>query len=173
MTWDRQETTETVVQSATELVEEHHVVALLGPVFSTHAAKIAPVIQRPILPGAIGVNMIETGEFIFLVASPNSLQAALMADFAVNELGAKTTAIIWQNLDVYSIVFVEAFDANFQQLGGSILAKEVYESGDTMFDAQLAAVKEGNPDVLFLASFAPEVPRIPRNAFFTRRPASL
>ena len=43
-----------------------------------------------------------------------------MAQFTVNELGAKTTAMIWQNGDVYSIGFIEAFDVNFQELGGSM-----------------------------------------------------
>ena len=160
----RQETAETVVASATELVEEHNVVALVGPVFSTHAVKVAPVIQRPILPGATGANVTETGDFIFLVASPNALQAELMAEFAVNELGATTAAIIWQDLDVYSIGVVEAFDANFQQRGGSIVAKEVYKKGDTVFDMQLAAVQTANPDVLFLASFPPEVPLLMKQA---------
>jgi len=40
-----------------------------------------------------------------------------MAEFAVNALGAKTAAMIWQNEDVYAVGFVEAYDANFQQQG--------------------------------------------------------
>ena len=38
-----------------------------------------------------------------------------MAQFAVNELGAKSAAMIWQNEDVYSIGFVEAFEENFSR----------------------------------------------------------
>ena len=33
-----------------------------------------------------------------------------------------------------------------------------------MFDTQLMAIKDANPDVLFLASFAPEVPLIMKQA---------
>ena len=131
----REELTEDVVQSATELIETENVVALLGPLFSSHAVKVGPVATVPVLLGATGANVTETGDFLFLVASSNALQAKLMAQFAVNELGAKTAAMIWQNEDVYSIGFVEAFDANFQELGGSIVAKEMYEKGDTMFEA--------------------------------------
>ena len=160
----REELTEDVVQSATDLIEDENVIALLGPLFSSHAVKVGPVVTVPVLLGATGANVTETGDFLFLVASSNALQAKLMAQFAVNELGAKTAAMIWQNKDVYSIGFVEAFDANFQELGGSIVAKKMYEKGDTMFDMQLSAIKEANPDVLFLASFPPEVPLIMKQA---------
>ena len=160
----REELTEDVVQSATELIEKENVVALLGPLFSSHAVKVGPIATVPVLLGATGANVTETGDFLFLVASSNALQAKLMAQFAVNELGAKTAAMIWQNEDVYSIGFVEAFDANFQELGGEIVAKEIYEKGDTMFDTQLTAIKDTTPDVLFLASFPPENPLIMKQA---------
>lgn len=160
----REELTEDVVQSATELIEEEHVVAILGPLFSSHAVKVGPVATVPVLLGATGANVTATGDFLFLAASSNALQAKLMAQFAVNELSAKTAAMIWQNEDVYSIGFVEAFDANFQELGGSIVASETYETGDTMFEAQLTAIKAANPDVLFLASFPPENPLIMKQA---------
>ena len=160
----REELTEDVVQSATELIEEENVVALLGPLFSSHAVKVGPIATIPVLLGATGANVTETGDFLFLVASSNALQAKLMAQFAVNELGAETAAMIWQNEDVYSIGFVEAFDANFKELGGSIVAKEMYEKGDMMFDMQLTAIKGANPDVLFLASFPPENPLIMKQA---------
>ena len=160
----KEELTEDIVQSATELIEDENVVALLGPLFSSHAVKVGPVATVPVLLGATGANVTETGEFLFLVASSNALQAKLMAQFAVNELGAETAAMIWQNEDVYSIGFIEAFDANFQELGGSIVASEVYESGDMTFETQLSVIKEANPDVLFLASFPPANPLIMKQA---------
>ena len=160
----REELTEDVVQSATELAETEHVVAILGPLFSSHAVKVGPIINIPTIVGATGANVTATGEFLFLVASSNALQAKLMAQFAVNELSAKTAAMIWQNEDVYSIGFVEAFDANFQELGGSIVERQMYETGDMTFDTQLTAIKAANPDVLFLASFPPENPLIMKQA---------
>ena len=160
----REELTEDVVQSATDLAETENVVAILGPLFSSHAVKVGPVINIPTLVGATGANVTETGDFLFLVASSNALQAKLMAQFAVNELGAKTAAMIWQNEDVYSIGFVNAFETNFMELGGGIVEKQMYEKGDMMFETQLSAIKEANPDVLFIASFPPENPLIMKQA---------
>ena len=160
----REELTEDVVQSATDLAETENVVALLGPLFSSHAVKVGPIINIPTIVGATGANVTETGDFLFLVASSNALQAKLMAQFASDELGAKTAAMIWQSEDVYSIGFVEAFETNFMELGGDIVAKEIYETGDTLFEMQLTAIKAAAPDVLFLASFPPEVPLLMQQA---------
>ena len=160
----KSETPDTVVQTAIDFAEMEDVVGIIGPLFSSHAVKVGPIATIPVLAGATGKDVTETGDFIFIVGASNALQAKLMANFAVDELSAKTVGIIWQNMDVYSGGFVEEFSTNFVRLGGSVVAEEVYEPGDTMFDAQLESIKAVNPDVLFLASFPPEVPLIMEQA---------
>ena len=157
-------TTDYTVDIAKQLVEEENVVALLGGIYSTNAIKVAAAIEVPTLPGATGANVTEAGEFVFLVGGTNVLHGELMAKFAVEELNAKTAAMIHMDGDVYSIGLIEAFDANFQHLGGEIVAAEVYQVGATTFSTQLDPVKTANPDVLFLASFAPEVPLLMKEA---------
>ena len=66
----REELTEDVVESATGLAETENVIAILGPLFSSHAVKLGPVINIPVIVGATGANVTETGEFLFLAASP-------------------------------------------------------------------------------------------------------
>ena len=157
-----------IADSATELAEMENVVAILGPMFSSSAVKVGPIINIPVIVGATGADVTNTGndprDFLFLVANSNALQAKVMAGFVVNDLGKKTAAMLWQNGDVYSKGFVNAFDANFQELGGRIVASQTYEQGDTTFHAQLAIIKESSPDVLLLASFPPENPRIVKQA---------
>lgn len=157
-----------IADSATDLAKKENVVAILGPMFSSSAVKVGPIINIPVLVGATGADVTSTGndpgDFLFLVANSNALQAKVMAGFVVNDLGKKTAAMLWQNGDVYSKGFVNAFDANFQEFGGRIVASQTYEQGDTTFHAQLAIIKEANPDVLLLASFPPENPRIVKQA---------
>ena len=157
-----------ISDSARELAEVENVVAILGPMFSSSAVKVGPIINIPVIVGATGADVTNTGndprDFLFLVANSNALQAKVMADFVVNDLGKKTAAMIWQNGDVYSKGFVNAFDANFQELGGRIVANQIYEQGDIMFDGQLGIIKEASPDVLLLASFPPESPLIVKEA---------
>ena len=160
--------TGTIADSARELAEMENVVAILGPMFSSSAVKVGPIINIPVIVGATGADVTNTGndprDFLFLVANSNALQAKVMAGFVVNDLGKKTAAMIWQNGDVYSKGFVNAFDANFKELGGRIVANQIYEQGDTMFHGQLGIIKDANPDVLLLASFPPENPLIVKQA---------
>ena len=65
---------------------------------------------------------------------------------------------------MYSTGHVEAFVARFEELGGEIVASEVYQAGDTSFSEQLQRIKTANPDVILLSSFAPEVPLVIKEA---------
>ena len=164
----REEKTDTVVQSATELAEMEGVVAILGPLFSSHAVKVGPVINIPVLLGAtraeVTADATDPNDFMFLIAGSNVLQAELLAKVVVNQLNKKTAAMIWQNMDVYSEGFVQSFKASFEKLGGSVVVEKTYESGAIMFTDQLTAVKEAAPDVLLLASFPPANPHIMQQA---------
>ncbi len=164
----REETTDTVVQSATELVEMEKVVAILGPLFSSHAVKVGPVATVPVLLGAtraeVTADATDPNDFMFLIAGSNVLQAELLAKVVVNQLSKNTAAIIWQDKDVYSEGFVQSFKASFTELGGSVVVEETYQAEDTMFTEQLTAVKDAAPDVLLLASFPPANPLIMKQA---------
>ena len=164
----REETTDTVAQSATELAEMEGVVAILGPLFSSHAVKVGPVINIPVLLGAtraeVTADATDPNDFMFLIAGSNVLQAELLAQVVVNQLDKKTAAMIWQNMDVYSEGFVQSFKASFEKLGGSVVVEQTYESGAMMFTEQLTAVKDAAPDVLLLASFPPANPHIMKQA---------
>ncbi len=164
----KKETTETIVQSATELVEVDNVVAILGPLFSSHAVKVGPVATVPVLLGAtraeVTADETDPNDLMFLIAGSNVLQAKLLAKVAIEDLEHKTAGMIWQNMDVYSQGFVESFRSSFKELGGMIVVEQTYESSDVVFDTQLTAVKEANPDVLLLASFPAANPLIMKQA---------
>ena len=157
----RDEVTDTFLETLTELVEVEKVVGIIGPVFSSHAVQIDPSLQLPMLVGATDANRVtQTNEFIFLVSGSNALHAELIGQFAANQLNAQTAAMVWQVDDVYSMGLVDAFDAKFQELNGEIVDRQSYQVGDTTFTEQLTSIQARQPDVIFLASFPPEVPLI-------------
>ena len=158
----KDELTDTLAATITELVEVEKVVGIIGPVFSSHAVKIDPSVQVPMLAGATDANRVtQNNDFIFLVSGSNVLHGEFIAQFAVETLKAETATLILQDQDVYSQGIATAFDAQFQKLGGTIAGDaQTYPVGATDFTEQLTAIKATDPDVLFLASFAPEVPRI-------------
>ncbi len=150
------------VKIAKTLIEQEGVVAILGPIFSSNSMQVGPVaqqLQRPLIPGSAGERVTATGDFVFLVVPPTPVQAAVMAQFASNpsELGAMTAATFREVDSVYSENLARAFEESFQELGGEIVATEVYQYGDTTFDAQLRNIKAAAPDVLFLATVTSDV----------------
>ena len=54
--------------------------------------------------------------------------------------------------------------ARFEELGGTIVASEVYQAGDTRFSDQLQRIQAAAPAVILLSSFAPEVPLLIQEA---------
>ncbi len=150
------------VRIAKTLIKEENVVAILGPIFSNNSMQVGPVVQqlgRPIIPGSAGEFVTAAGDYIFLVVPPTTVQGATMAQFAVDpsELGAATAATITQSDSAYTESLTRAFEKNFQELGGEIVASEVYQIGDTTFDAQLGKIKTASPDVLYLAGVIPDI----------------
>ena len=151
------------VRIAKVLIQEEGVVAILGPLLSTNSMQVGPVVtelRRPIITGSSGEKVTSTGEFVFITVAPSSVQGATTAQFALNptELNAKTAATIRQVGDVYSGAVADAFEENFQKLGGELVASEIYQHGDRDFDAQLTKIKTAAPDVLLIAGFSPEIP---------------
>ena len=65
--------TGTIADSARELTEMENVVAILGPMFSSSAVKVGPIINIPVIVGATGADVTNTGndprDFLFLVAN--------------------------------------------------------------------------------------------------------
>ncbi len=151
------------VRIAKTLIEDEGVVAILGPLLSTNSTKVGPVVtalKRPIITGSSGQNVTATGEYVFIAVAPSSIQGATTAKFALdpNELNAETAATIRQEGDVYSNAVADAFEENFEKLGGEVVATEFYQHGDREYDSQLTNIRDAAPDVLLIAGFIPEVP---------------
>ena len=144
----------------TAIVEELQgmgVSAILGPIFSSNTLPLRSIVKVPLLPAANSRAITEENDFIFIVGAANDLQAKTIAT-AVGSGGAKTAATIGIGTDAYSTIITDEFQKAFMALGGETVAAETYASGDTDFTAQLTVIKEANPDVVFFASWPPEVP---------------
>ncbi len=157
------------VRIARTLIEDEGVVAILGPLLSTNSTQVGPVVtelKRPIITGSSGQNVTATGEYVFIAVASTSFQGATTAQFAIdpNELNAKTAATIRQMGDVYSNAVADAFEENFEKLGGKVAATEYYQRMDRDFDLQLKKISDTSPDVFLIAGFIPEVPLIAARA---------
>jgi branched-chain amino acid transport system substrate-binding protein len=147
---------------AAELITQDGVVAIIGPDYSRNALRVAPVAQSYRVPmvatGATNPDITKAGDFVFMAAFADTFQGEMMALFARGSLNAKTAALLTQVGDLYSEGLSRFFGESFTALGGSIVASEIYSSGDTNFIPQLTAIAAEAPDVVFMPGFVPEVP---------------
>jgi len=91
-------------------------------------------------------------EWYFRICFIDPFQGTVMANYAFNNLNAKTAVIIQEVANDYSVGLARFFTENFVRLTGNrnaILATVNYNTGDQDFSAQLTVIRAQNPDVIF------------------------
>ncbi len=146
---------------------DDEVVAIVGDV--TTAPCIAVVSEAyadntPMITAsatAIGVTYNEDADQVytnmFRSCFIDSFQGITMARFAVEELGAKTAAVLYDNGDTYSTGVYEYFKATCAEIGLELVADESYASGSVDFSGQLTNIAAADADILFLPIYYNDV----------------
>jgi branched-chain amino acid transport system substrate-binding protein len=91
-------------------------------------------------------------DWYFRVCSIDPFQGTVMANYAYNDLKARTAVIVQEVSNDYSVGLAKFFVDNFIRLTGdpgAILATVNYNTGDQDFSAQLTTIRALNPDVIF------------------------
>ena len=144
-----------------KLITQDKVVALLGDATSSATLESAPIAQANkipmITPSATNPRITQVGDFVFRVCFLDELQGRVIARFARQKLNA---AKIFTLIDVkqdYSVDLEKFFKDEFTKLGGSIVGEQSYSSGDTVFRAQLTAIRGLHPDAIYVPGYYQEV----------------
>ncbi len=91
----------------------------------------------------------------FRTAHNDLFQGSVAARFAIEELGATTASAIHDG-DPYTQGLASAFTAEFANLGGTVIAVEGVNKGDTDMRPVLTSIASEAPDVLYVPVFQPE-----------------
>lgn len=144
-----------------KLINQDHVVALLGEIASSRTLAAAPDAQRAhipmITPGSTNPSVTEKGDYIFRICFIDPFQGQVMAKFAVDELHAKKAAILTDVKNDYSVGLAKFFKDEFVKRGGTVVKEASYAEGDADFKAQLTSIKDANPDILVVPGYYTEV----------------
>lgn len=165
---DNQSKTEETATAFQKLITQEEVVAILGSVASSHSLAGAPIAQAagiPMLsPTSTNPAVTMEGDFIFRACFIDPFQGQVMAQFALQDLGATTAAMIVEQDSDYAKGLAEFFKNAFVAGGGSVVAEEGFNTTDTDFTAILTRVKAAAPDVVFVPSYYNTVGPILRQA---------
>ena len=140
------------------------VLAIVGPDYSDEAIEAGVAAQRHSIPMVTtyptNPKVTESGNYVFMTAFIDSYQAAIMANFAIQELEAMTAAVLTETGDSHSEGLSEFFIEDFTAEGGTVAIQEFYETDTTDFTEQLLMIAAVEPavDVIFLAGLGSEFP---------------
>ncbi|MBX3119322.1 MAG: ABC transporter substrate-binding protein [Fimbriimonadaceae bacterium] len=155
-------------KTAAEKLMSNGALAVIGEVSSGITAQMAQATFEKGVPlvavGATRTDVTDIGANVFRVCYIDDFQGPVMAKFAYEALGKRRVGIMTDIKQPYSTYLSKSFAAYFKKLGGEVVAEENYESQQTQFSSQLKALKDKNPDCLFLSGYFTEVGPIIRQA---------
>ena len=156
---------------AAKLVADSSVVGVVGPLNSSVARSVAPVMAQANLAiispansatDLTGRDLLEAGKTqvrpnksYFRLAATDDFQGPFDADYAVKKLGFKKIAIV-HDKKAYGQGLAEAFAARAKADGATVLKTETVTPGDKDFSAVIDKVKAQGPDMLFYGGEYPE-----------------
>lgn len=153
------------------LIDAEGVVGVVGSYGSSLSMAGGEVSEKAGIPvmGCSPTNPLVTKgkDYYFRVCFIDPFQGAVMANYAVNDVGAKTAAIIQDVAQDYSVALSYFFREKFIELTGdskSIVAFTSYQTGDQDFTAQLTDAISKNPDVIFSSGYYGEAALLARQA---------
>jgi branched-chain amino acid transport system substrate-binding protein len=158
---DDQSKPEEAGTAVTKLINQDHVVAMLGHVASSHSLAAAPICQSNkvpmITPSSTNPRVTQVGDYIFRVCFTDTFTGEVVAKFVYDTLKAKKVAILVDVRSDYSVGLQTFFGEAFKRRGGEIVANQSYSQGDSDFRAQLTQIKATNPEAIYVPGYYTEV----------------
>jgi branched-chain amino acid transport system substrate-binding protein len=157
------------VKAYTRLATQDKVAAVYGSLISNTALAVSPVAaqsgvpvvaramdERATTPGFDPDNPdapIDPNPYFFLLQPSCFQQAAVIAGFAVDDLGMQTFAMLYNKGNAYAEYLAKGFDYYINRRGKKMLGVFEFQSGDVDYKAQLTKIKELKPDGLFIPNY--------------------
>ena len=149
-------------QGATTLAANEAIVGVIGTSCSSASLGVADKIfsdKGITIISSSATNPALTTEgthqpFYFRTAHNDRIQAAVVVDYAVQELGAKTAVTIHDE-SPYTQGLTDGFAANFEAQGGTMNSDEAVNSADKDFKTLLTQIAQNAPDVIYAPDFNP------------------
>jgi branched-chain amino acid transport system substrate-binding protein len=166
--YDEQGKQQEVITAVTRLIQNDHVVAVIGEVASSRSLAGGQVCQRlgvpMISPSSTNAKVTAIGDMISRVCFIDSFQGFVGASFAKNKLGLSKAAILYDRSQAYSSGLRNDFKKAFTSIGGTVVSEEAYTSGDSDYSAQLTSIKNAGADMIYIPGYYTEVVNIARQA---------
>jgi branched-chain amino acid transport system substrate-binding protein len=146
--------------AVSRLIEKDRVAALIGEVISSDTLAGVPIAERAqipdIAPTATNPLVTQNRRFAFRACFVDSVQGRVAARFAYENLQARRVAVLIDQAQDYCVGLARFFMQEFKRRGGKIVAVSYIQTGDQDFSAQISALKEAHPDLIYAPNYYAE-----------------
>lgn len=154
---------EKTVNAIQKLINQDKVVGIVGPDMSKCLLAGGPIAQEAGIPiiGTFTTNKActEIGDYVFRACFIDDFQGQVAAQYAYNDVGARTASILYDNSDDYAKGLMENFAKTFEKLGGEIIELQAYGGNEVKdYNVQLSKIKAADADVFFLPNLFTGLP---------------
>ena len=149
------------INVAKRLCAQDKVCAIIGPNASGQCIAIQSVLDEYHIPdlSTVATNekvTMQDGvlkQYNFRVCFLDPEQGRIAGSFLYDYMKMSKAAILYDVNDDYAQGLKDNFIKVFEAKGGTIVAEEGYNGGDTDFTAQLTKIKEADPEIIFTPIF--------------------
>jgi branched-chain amino acid transport system substrate-binding protein len=150
-----------------KLINSTKVKIIIGGFNSRCTLAMAPIAEKNkvvlISASSTADDIKNAGDYIFRIVPTNAAQGKTMADFAIDNLKARSAAVLYVN-DDYGITLKDGVISQFKARGGEIKIIEAFNPNERDFRSQLAKIKAIEADVVFFPALYQECGLILRQA---------
>lgn len=156
---DEQSDAKAAVTAFTKLTEVDGVKIIIGPVLSGSVLAVAPLAEQKqviiISPTATAAKISDAGDYTFRIRETATGHGRFMADYAFKQ-GWKKGAILNVNVEA-GMTYANGFKNRFTELGGTIVAEELYEKDAQDMRTQATKINEKAPEFVYFPGFAQDI----------------
>ena len=141
------------------LIAEDKVPVVIGAVVSENTLAVCPIAEKKkvvlISPTSTSSKLSDYKNYVFRTCPSDIYQGKALSDviFDLKPEGARVAVMFVDN--DYGVGLKDAFVKSYQERG-EIVAVEAHKEGDTEFTGVLSVIKDKNPDVVVLITYAKE-----------------
>ncbi len=160
------------IKAFNRMVDHEGAVAVIGPPVSNVGLAIAPITDNkkiPVIASFVDPRAMlhENGqarEFIFAIQPSSVQQAEILASYAMDKLGYKKVALLYDQSNSFAVSMVRPFIAYVKENGGEIVEDLTFTKADKDFRAQLNQIKDSGADFYYAPNYTQDMVLICKQA---------
>lgn len=141
---------------------------VIGSYWSSHSLVIAPIFQEAaipmITPSSTNPEITKGMDYIFRLCFLDSVQGKAAGRYAAVDLGTKTSAVL-RNVDQkYSVELADYFQAGYEKFGGHVAFEGEYRGDATDFTQVIEQLIRLDPELVYLPGYRRDAGLLVRQA---------